>query len=91
MARRRKGLRNRAILETFLFNRDAADGGGESEGHDLDRERGAVMIRMGKGRRTGTFDERVGVPVGREICIGGSAALLMASDDGTVFWSMGCV
>ena len=54
--------------------------------YDIDRERGTVMIRQGKGKKDRHIpDRRTGAGVDREIHREGRPELLGGSDDGTVF------
>jgi integrase/recombinase XerD len=80
------GLRDRAILETFYatgMRRMEVTG---LKLYDIDRERGTVMIRLGKGKK-----DRY-VPIGEralrwidQYVAEARPALLLGSDDGTVF------
>ena len=46
-----EGLRDRAILETFYSTGMRRMEVANLKLYDIDRERGAVMIRMGKGKK----------------------------------------
>jgi integrase/recombinase XerD len=85
-----EGLRDRAILETFYSTGMRRMEVANLKVHDLDRERGAVMIRMGKGKKDRyiPMSERAFQWVEKYV-LEARPALLMASDDGTVFLEHG--
>jgi integrase/recombinase XerD len=81
-----EGLRDRAILETFYATGMRRMEVANLKLYDIDRERGAVLIRQGKGKK-----DRY-IPIGERalLWIGkyareARAGLLTGSDDGTVF------
>ncbi len=85
-----EGLRDRAILETFYSTGMRRMEVANLKLYDIDRERGAVMIRMGKGKKDRyiPMSERAFRWIDRYV-VEARPALLMASDDGTVFLEHG--
>ena len=81
-----EGLRDRAILETFYSTGMRRMEVANLKVYDIDRERGTVMIRQGKGKK----DRHI--PIGEralswiaKYMATARPELLAASDDGTVF------
>jgi integrase/recombinase XerD len=85
-----EGLRDRAILEVFYSTGMRRMEVAGLKVYDLDRERGAVMIRLGKGKKDRyiPMSDRAFKWVEKYVAEA-RPALLMASDDGTVFLEHG--
>ena len=85
-----EGLRDRAILEVFYSTGMRRMEVANLKVYDIDRERGAVMIRMGKGKKDRfiPMSERALRWIDKYV-VEARPALLMASDDGTVFLEHG--
>ena len=81
-----EGLRDRAILETFYATGMRRMEVANLKVYDIDRERGSVMVRLGKGKK----DRHIPISERALRWIGKYTAearpsLLMGGDDGTVF------
>ena len=85
-----EGLRDRAILEVFYSTGMRRLEVANLKVYDIDRERGAVMIRMGKGKKDRfiPMSERAMRWVEKYVAEA-RAELLTGSDDGTVFLEHG--
>ena len=81
-----EGLRDRAILETFYSTGMRRMEVANLKLYDIDRERGTVMIRQGKGKKDRhiPMGERALAWIGKYIATA-RVELLGGSDDGTVF------
>jgi integrase/recombinase XerD len=81
-----EGLRDRAILEVFYSTGMRRMEVANLKVYDLDPERGAVTIRLGKGKKDRyiPMSERAFRWIGKYVAEA-RPALLMASDDGTIF------
>ena len=81
-----EGLRDRAILETFYATGMRRMEIANLKLYDIDKERGTVMIRLGKGKKDRhiPIGERALAWIGKYIAEA-RAELLVAADDGTVF------
>jgi integrase/recombinase XerD len=81
-----EGLRDRAILETFYSTGMRRMEVTNLKLYDIDRERGTVMIRLGKGKKDRhiPIGERALAWIGKYIAEA-RPELLGAADDGTVF------
>ena len=81
-----EGLRDRAILETFYATGMRRVEVVNLKLYDIDRERGTVMIRQGKGKKDRhiPIGERALAWIAKYIAEA-RPQLLVASDDGTVF------
>ena len=81
-----EGLRDRAILETFYATGMRRMEVAQLKLYDIDRERGTVMIRQGKGKKDRhiPMGERALAWIAKYVNEA-RAELLAAADDGTVF------
>jgi len=81
-----EGLRDRAMLETFYSTGMRRMEVANLKLYDIDRERGTVMIRLGKGKKDRhiPIGERALAWIGKYIAEA-RPELLGAADDGTVF------
>ena len=81
-----EGLRDRAILETFYATGMRRMEVANLKLYDLDRERGSVMVRMGKGKKDRhiPISERALRWIAK-YTVEARPSLVMAGDDGTVF------